>query len=409
MSPIDRREFLVQSAGALTAMALMPTTLPAAAKVRGAELPVGIVGLGRQSRAIITELAKIEGVKIVGVCDNDPARLDQGAKRAPGAAAFASHKELLERSGAKAVIIATPTHLHWEIAVDAVSAGAHVYCESPMAHTLADARAIAGAVRAAKTVFQVGLEGRTNPVYKLARSFFRSDSVREVVSMRGQARQKTSWRVPASDPARDKMLNWRLDESVSLGLAGEWAAQQLDVFCWYRDMYPVSIRGWGDVVVHKDGRKVADTIGLEAIYPDGRRLAYDATLGGSYEGKYELLCGVNASIKLAWTHGWMFKEADAPTQGWEVYANRQRFHDDEGITLIADATKLASQGKLKDGVGLPNPALYYALNEFVRSIAEGKPSMASVDDGLRATALAVASAEAVAGNTTVELKPEMLK
>ena len=31
----------------------------------------------------------------------------------------------------------------------------------------------------------------------------------------------------------------------------------------------------------------------------------------------------------------MFKEADAPTQGWEVYANRQQFHNAEGITLIA--------------------------------------------------------------------------
>jgi hypothetical protein len=50
----------------------------------------------------------------------------------------------------------------------------------------------------------------------------------------------------------------------------------------------------------------------------------------------------------------MFKEADAPTQGWEVYANRQQFHNDEGITLIAGATKLAEQGKLKEGVGLPH-------------------------------------------------------
>jgi hypothetical protein len=89
-----------------------------------------------------------------------------------------------------------------------------------------------------------------------------------------------------------------------------------------------------------------------AHFDDGR-LDYNATLANSYEGMHELFRGTNASIKLAWSHGWMFKEADAPTQGWEVYANRQQFHNDEGITLIAGATKLAEQGKLKEGVGLP--------------------------------------------------------
>ena len=34
-------------------------------------------------------------------------------------------------------------------------------------------------------------------------------------------------------------------------------------------------------------------------------------------------CSRMAAIKLAWSHGWVFKENDAPTQGWEVYANRQ--------------------------------------------------------------------------------------
>ena len=39
----------------------------------------------------------------------------------------------------------------------------------------------------------------------------------------------------------------------------------------------------------------------------------------------------------------------------------QQFHDEQGITLIADATKLAAQGKLKEGIGLPHPELYYGL------------------------------------------------
>ena len=119
--------------------------------------------------------------------------------------------------------------------------------------------------------------------------------------------------------------------------------------------------------------------------------------------------GSNAAIKLAWTAGWMFKEADAPTQGWEVYANRQQFHNDEGITLIADATKLASQGKLKEGVGLPNPPLYYALVDFVKSVTESKPVVGSLSEGARATVVAIAAAQAVASGKDIAIAPELLK
>jgi hypothetical protein len=115
------------------------------------------------------------------------------------------------------------------------------------------------------------------------------------------------------------------------------------------------------------------------------------------------LHGTNAAVKLAWSHGWMFKEADAPTQGWEVYATRQQFHTDEGIILIADATKLAAQGALKKGAGLPYSSLYYALGDFLRSVTEKTPVVCSAADGLRATALGILANQAVLSARPVEI------
>jgi hypothetical protein len=105
----------------------------------------------------------------------------------------------------------------------------------------------------------------------------------------------------------------------------------------------------------------------------------------------------------------MFKEADAPTQGWEVYANRQRFHNDEGVTLIAGATKLAEQGKLKDGIGLPQSPLYYALESFLKSVAEGLPVVCTAEEGMRATIVGIRANEAVVRGTEVEIDPDSLK
>jgi hypothetical protein len=133
------------------------------------------------------------------------------------------------------------------------------------------------------------------------------------------------------------------------------------------------------------------------------------SLGNSFEGRHEVFHGSNAAIKLAWSHGWLFKESDAPTQGWEVYANRQQFHNDEGITLIADATKLASQGKLKEGVGLPYSPQYYALADFATSIIEKKPSACSADEGARATIVGICASQAVVSGKDVEITEDLLK
>lgn len=421
MSDLDRRQFLV-AAGGLAAVSIFPDSLPAALRL-DEPLRIGLVGLGRQGRAILTEIAKMPALKVVAVCDTDEQRRGSAGTRAPGAEVFSDCREMLEKSkGLSAVIIATPTHQHKQPALDAIAAGKHVYCEGPLAHTIDDARAIAKAASGSKVVFAVGHEGRSNPVYALARSFFKTDAFKDMVTMRAAFAQKTSWRVPAADSAREKVLNWRLDPALSTGLMGEIGSHQLDVFHWYRGSHPVAVRGSGSIRLHADGRELADTVYADFEYADGAILRYSATLANSYEGKYELMQGSASAIKLAWTHGWMFKESDAPTQGWEVYANRQQFHNDVGITLIADATKLAAQNKLKDGVGLPETPLFYALEQFAAAAASNqtaaadtggpvtkKPGHCSAEEGFRTAAVAILADRAVREKSEVKIDPALLK
>jgi len=408
---IDRRSFVTHAAGTIAAMSLIPEALPKPVRRRGAPLPVALIGIGRQGRmAIMPELAKLDAVRLAAVCDDDPSRLAAGVSRAGGAEGFASHTELLEKAkDVKAVIIATPTHFHKQIAIDCLAAGKHVYCEAPIASTIEDCRAMSAAAAGAKTVFASGLEGRSDPVYILSRSFYRTGVLREIVSLRAQCNEKTSWRTPAPDPSRERARNWKLDKDVSIGLAGELGTIQYDVFHWFRGEYPVSVTGAGSIRLWKDGREVADTVSCAFTFADGVRLEYNATLANSFQGRHEIFHGSDAAIKLAWTAGWMFKEADSPTQGWEVYANRTQIYNQEGITLIADATKLASQGKLKEGIGIPNPPVYYALNDFFASVLEGKPPVASADEGMRASIIGILANKAVASGGTVAIDPALLK
>ncbi len=405
-SGFDRRQFLAATGG-LAAIALFPEMLPAA-PVLAEPLKVGLIGYGRQGRAIATELAKFDGVKIAAVCESDGTRLTSAKGRMSDAEGFESAKEMLEKvKGLGAVIIATPTHQHKDVALMAMAAGKHVYCEAPLAHTIEDARAIAKAAANVKTVFAVGHEGRSNPIYKLARTFFKTEAFKDMVSMRAAFSQKTSWRAAAPDPAREKALNWRFDAAVSTGMLGEIGSHQFDVIHWYRSKLPVSVRATGSIRLHTDGREMADTVQANFEFDDGAMFSYGATLANSYEGRYELFQGSASAMKLAWTHGWMFKESDAPTQGWEVYANRQQFHNDVGITLIADATKLASQGKLKDGVGLPYSSTYYALEDFIKATSSGKPAC-TAEEGMKTAVVSILANQALLTKSEVKIDPAML-
>jgi predicted dehydrogenase len=404
MNPRDRRTFLKGAAGAAAVIALQPEGLAAAPPRLSAPLRVGLIGTGRQGRAILGELAKFEDIQLIAICDSDDRRLQGARRRAPNAKAFDSHKRMLdEASELEAVIVATPTHQHREVTLDAISAGKHVYCEGPLASTIEDAKAIARAARGSQAVFQTGMQGRSNPVYGLARSFARTGAIRDIVGMRAQHHKKTSWRTPTQDPSRDKLLNWRLDSNISLGLIGEIGAHQFDVVHWFTGQYPTAVRATGALLAWKDGRSEPDTVRCNLTFPGGAHLDWDATLGNSHGGQYELLNGTMGTMKLGWTHGWMFKEADATTFEWEVYATRQQFHKDEGIILIAEATKLAAQGKLKEGIGLPHPPLYYALEDFVLSISEGTKIACSAEEGVRATAVAVRAREAMLSGEEVAI------
>ena len=401
--PHDRRSFLTHTMGALTGVALSPSPAAIWPTLQGAPVRIGLVGAGRQGRAILAELQKVPQVEVAALCDVVGARLESARARAQAAELFTDHRALLaKRADISAVIVATPTHHHRVIVEDVIAAARHVFCESPLASTVDDCQALAARATGVKTVCHAGFQGRSNPTYRRAQTLVRTE-LRDLVSLGGQWHRKTTWRVPAAAGEVDRAANWRLDAEVSTGLAGEVGAQQFDVAHWLRGQYPVRVTGRGAIRLHKDGRTVPDTIELDLMWADDVVMRYQATLANSNGGQSEVAHGINGSLRLAWTHGWLFKEADAPEQGWEVYATRQPVLNQEGIVLMANATQLAEQGQLQGGAGLPHPPLYYALMDFLKSVAENAPVACSFAEGARASIVGILANQAVTSGRAVEI------
>ena len=407
MNGIDRRDFLVQ--GSTSFGALWAANHADRLYRPPAPLALGVIGCGRQGREILAELARFENVEVVAVAETNKRRLRRGLRRTRGAQGIQDHRELLGNPKVDAVFLAVETHRHRALAIESLNAGKHVYCEAPLASSMEDLRAIVRAAEKASAVFQVGHLARSNPVYALARGFYRSNSIETLVALQAAYHQKTSWRTRAKDAKQDRIINWRLFHETSSGLLGEMGSHQIDAISWFTKKRPVEVDAKGAIHLYDDGREVADTVRATFAYENGVELNYDATLCNSFQGSFESFYGSMGTIKMAQRFGWLFKEADAPIQGWEVYASRQQFHDEQGITLIAEATKLASQGKLKEGIGLPHPPLHYALEAFLKSVGEKSKVVCDARHGLEAAAIAIRANEALKKGQSLSIDETLFK
>ncbi|MDA1260698.1 MAG: Gfo/Idh/MocA family oxidoreductase, partial [Planctomycetota bacterium] len=266
------------------------------------------------------------------------------------------------------------------------------------------ARALAAAAAAAPgRVCAAGFTSRANPLATRTRGVTQSDAVGALLSAHVHAHRRGSWRQAAPDPAWEAKRNWRLDPAISSGLPGEIASHWLDYLLYATRLKPRSVRAHGGVLAWRDGREIADTVMSEIACEGGASWSLDLTLGNSYGGEQALVHGTHGSVRMAETHGWLYKESDSPTQGWEVYATRENHHRDQGLVLLANATKLAEQDKLKEGIGLPQTPLWYALDDFIAACATGGVPACSIEDAMPATELALAAAFALRTGVEVEL------
>jgi predicted dehydrogenase len=145
-----------------------PPTAPKPPATEPTRLRIAIVGCGGQGRHDMRNLIAAKE-RIVALCDVDERQIAQTMKDGGDATAkarpYADYRKLLDDAKEyDAVLIATPDHWHAPLATAFIKAGKHVYCEKPLTHSIAEARALRELVRAnPKVVTQMGNQGSAEP------------------------------------------------------------------------------------------------------------------------------------------------------------------------------------------------------------------------------------------------------
>ena len=218
----------------------VPAVAVGSAALAGAQSPndavrVAFIGTGNRGSYLLRNMLKVPGVRVVAMCDIDPARVKAAvdAVTAAGGAApetYSEYRKLLDRKDIDAVVIATPVDLHKEMAVAALEVGKHVYCEKPMALTPEECRMVTNAAASAKGVFQAGFQLRHDPNRAAAMKFIKSGGIGKVLFLQGYRN--------TGDLPRETA--WYFDRTRSGDNIVEQACHIIDLMVWAAGAHPAA-------------------------------------------------------------------------------------------------------------------------------------------------------------------------
>ncbi len=155
-------------------------------------LRIGLIGTGFMGKAHVFGFASAPKVfdlpyrlELHTVADITPEAATRAAQELGFAHATADWRSMVENPEIDVIDITAPNALHKEMALAAIAAGKHVYCEKPLAPLASDAREMAEAAEAAGIATQVGFNYLCNPMLALARQMIEAGELGEIRGYRG--------------------------------------------------------------------------------------------------------------------------------------------------------------------------------------------------------------------------------
>jgi len=380
-------------------------------------LGVAVAGFGWMGRVHTQAYARVLhhfpqlplAPRLVAVADEVPGRAEEAASQFGFAASSRDWRELATDPAVQAVSIAAPNFLHKEIGVAMAQAGKHIWIEKPVGLSTADAKAVAQAVNAAGVQSTVGFNYRNAPAVQTARELILSGELGAVTHAR--------FRLFSDYAAHPEgALSWRYErERGGSGVLGDLASHGVDLAGYLL----------GDIA-----SLVSDTATFltERARPTGATSGHARASGGEM-GPVENEDYVSSLLRFAsGARGTLEASRVAVGEqnnyGFEIHGTKgavfwdyrrmgelaistgTKYQDQPVSTVFvgpADGDYAAFQPGSANSMGYDDLKVIEAYN-FLRSIAEGKPYGATVDDAVRSAVALDAMVESAASGTWVSLR-----
>ena len=401
---MKRREFLKAAASATLAFPAAacawrrrPSPIPPSRKIN-----LAAIGGGGQAGSDLNQMAD---ENIVAICDVDERRAADSFKKWPNAKRYKDFRIMLDEMSDKidAVLVGTPDHTHAVAVMAAMKRGKHVFCEKPLAHSVAELRAMSREAAKRKLITQTGNQGHSYESIRLFVEWVRDGAIGEVKEVhvgcnamretyfRGRNLEKVSrerpdipkeldwdlWQGPVEErPYHDDYLpwNWRGWSPYGAGAIGDWVCHTIDPSFWALDLdMPASIVAETD---NYDPVKQAD------IFPEGSQITFEFPAKGN-----------RGPVKMVWYEGnrliprpeELEQEREMPEAGAVIIGTKGKIlhgsHGADGLRLIPESSM--KEYKRPDKT-LPRVKEGHYKN-WLNAIREGRQAVSPFEYGARLT------------------------
>ncbi|MCE9519185.1 MAG: Gfo/Idh/MocA family oxidoreductase [Verrucomicrobia bacterium] len=312
---MKRRSFITTSAAATFGFQFVPAHVVRAqgdVKTPSNKVRLAVIGCGGQGGA---DLGGMANEDIVALCDVDDRRAAGSFKKFPNAKRFKDFRKMFDSmtNDFDAVLVATPDHCHAVAALAAIGHGKHVYCEKPLAHSIAEVRAMRKAAIEKKVITQVGNQGHSSESIRVFCEmiwsgaigkvseihagcdafkdvYFQTGSREKILTEKPEVPKELDWDLwqgptgPRAYHPEYLPFKWRGFSAYGSGCIGDWICHVLDPSFWALDLgMPTAImaetKGY-------DPKKDAE------FYPQGSRITYEFPAKGD-----------RGPVKLIWHDG----------------------------------------------------------------------------------------------------------
>jgi predicted dehydrogenase len=457
----QRRDFLKKASGSL-ALASIGTGISTSATAKSIQLKpqiktsnndrirIGLIGAGIIGHYDTDTALLVEGVELVAACDLYKGRIEY-AKEKWGKDLYTTmdYRELLARPDIDAVLICTPDHWHQRIAIDAMKAGKHVYCEKPMVQRIEDGQAIIDTQKATGKVFQVGSQRASSVAILEAKKVLQSGMIGDLTFIsaycdRTDSNGAWNYSIPtdASPETVDfdaflgyapkipfdakRFFRWRNYKDYGTGAAGDLIVHLLTSVHTITDSHgPTKIFSAGDLKYWKDGRDAYDVINAIMTYPknewhDSFQVTTRVNLcDGEGKGEFGMkFVGTNGVITIGWNDFTVKTLKRNPIPGYGGYDSFTSFSAKEKKDFekwyneTYDTTKGGGYEQ-NEPTSFDAPKGYDdRLDHFIvffNGIREGSPILEDASFGLRTAAPSLACNMSIAQEKPILWDPEAMK
>ena len=330
-----------------------------------------VVGTGRAGLVHARNIARrIARGRLAALCDANPQSLREAGREMGVDTLVGDYRQAVTRDDVDAVVVATPTFLHHDIACLAARSGKHVFLEKPMAVTVQECHEINQAVAQAGVKLQLGFMRRFDERFRQAKEVLESGQLGRIMIV------KSTGRGPGGPGP------WMYDLRKSNGIVAEVNSHDLDSLRWFigsevRRVY-AEAANFKSPEAREKFPDFYDNIVAQFRFVDGTMGVVDGTCPAhyGYDARVEILCEKGA-----------------------LFVGRT---EQAGIAKVTADGQLAAPA-IRSWRNLFKDAYLAEMEHFVECILRDQPPRITGTDGLKALEMVVAANESIRLGRPVEL------